>query len=315
MLSAVRAHMGSQVTGLVPLALGHSNLTYVLEGVDRILRMPPDGPGLLPVYDMQRQHDVLAELGRTPGAPPVPEVRELCLRPEVLGRPFLVMDRLAGEAFEKDLPGWVVDADSATRGAVWFQWIDAVADLHLLAPLRALGEPVTPEAAVQRWLDVLQRFDAPELSSIAAGLRRRPPEPSGPSAPVHGDPKIGNCLWHDGRLAALLDWELAYNGDPLADLGYVLSLWFPYFGGPAQPGFDLPGVPDRDTVIERWETRTGRTARDVLWHEAAAHVKIAAILLLGAELHQRGHADDPRLARWGEVAMACTRSAAQLLAA
>lgn len=36
---------------------------------------------------------------------------------------------------------------------------------------------------------------------------------------LHGDFWPGNVLWNDGRLVAVIDWEDAAIGDPLADLG------------------------------------------------------------------------------------------------
>lgn len=35
---------------------------------------------------------------------------------------------------------------------------------------------------------------------------------------LHGDYWPGNILWHEGRLAGIIDWEDAHVGDPLADL-------------------------------------------------------------------------------------------------
>jgi aminoglycoside phosphotransferase (APT) family kinase protein len=40
-----------------------------------------------------------------------------------------------------------------------------------------------------------------------------------PAALLHGDYWPGNTVWRDGRLAAVIDWEDAEVGDPLADLG------------------------------------------------------------------------------------------------
>lgn len=39
-----------------------------------------------------------------------------------------------------------------------------------------------------------------------------------PRVLIHGDYWPGNVLWHGGRLAAVIDWEDAWLGDPLADL-------------------------------------------------------------------------------------------------
>ncbi|MEZ5383595.1 MAG: phosphotransferase family protein [Microthrixaceae bacterium] len=57
-------------------------------------------------------------------------------------------------------------------------------------------------------------------------LRRHPPSP--PSSPtlVHADFRTGNLLVHEGRLSAVLDWELAHVGDPMEDVAYLcLRTW------------------------------------------------------------------------------------------
>ena len=45
---------------------------------------------------------------------------------------------------------------------------------------------------------------------VEQGLNRR--------VVLHGDYWPGNVLWQDGRLVAVIDWEDASLGDPLADL-------------------------------------------------------------------------------------------------
>lgn len=45
-----------------------------------------------------------------------------------------------------------------------------------------------------------------------------PPAQVNESTLLHGDFWPGNLLWKDGRLAAVIDWEDAALGDPLADL-------------------------------------------------------------------------------------------------
>ena len=79
---------GEAITRVVPLSTGHSNETYLLEGLDRILRTEPSGEGLLPPYDMAFQHRVLSAVGAFAGGPPVPRVFELCTDPSVIGSPF-----------------------------------------------------------------------------------------------------------------------------------------------------------------------------------------------------------------------------------
>ena len=51
---------------------------------------------------------------------------------------------------------------------------------------------------------------------------------SGPASIVHGDYRLGNTIFAasaPARLEAVLDWEMATIGDPLADLGYLCMMW------------------------------------------------------------------------------------------
>jgi aminoglycoside phosphotransferase (APT) family kinase protein len=85
----------------------------------------------------------------------------------------------------------------------------------------------------------------PELldDSIDEGRIRDRLEPAwplpqrNPSALLHGDYWPGNILWRDGRLAAVLDWEDAAVGDPLADLGNTRLELLWAFGAAAMERF------------------------------------------------------------------------------
>jgi len=72
---------------------------------------------------------------------------------------------------------------------------------------------------------------------IRAALDAATPEPANRPALLHGDYWPGNILWRDGRLAAVIDWEDAALGDPLADLGNARLeiLW--WFGPDAMEAF------------------------------------------------------------------------------
>lgn len=57
-------------------------------------------------------------------------------------------------------------------------------------------------------------------------LRRNPPSRPQRPAIVHADFRTGNLLVENGRLSAVLDWELAHVGDPMEDLAYLcLRTW------------------------------------------------------------------------------------------
>jgi aminoglycoside phosphotransferase (APT) family kinase protein len=303
---------GERITRVTPLSTGHSNETYWLEGLDRILRMPPSDEGLLPPYDMARQHAVLAAVGSWPGGAPVPRVFELCTDSKVLGDSFFVMERLRGEAFAYHVPEWLAGAGPELRDRMCAQWIAAVAAVHRM-PAERMPTPartVTEEA--EHWRGVANEAEAPRLLvELLDDLAKRPPPSSGPPAPLHGDPKHGNCLWDRGRLLALLDWEMAHVGEPLTDLGYLTSFYEQGEVPLANAGFDLAGWWPRERVVSEWEQATGRSGRDLRRYEALGLCKIAAIIALGYHLFACGRATDKRFAAWGAVIPPFIESAAR----
>lgn len=72
---------------------------------------------------------------------------------------------------------------------------------------------------------------------IRAALDTADPSPANPAALLHGDYWPGNVLWRDGDIAAVIDWEDAAVGDPLADVGNARLeiLW--WFGPDAMNAF------------------------------------------------------------------------------
>ncbi|MEJ5978895.1 phosphotransferase family protein [Novosphingobium sp. PS1R-30] len=293
---------GDRITGVTTLSAGHSNETYLVEGLDEVLRMPPSEEGLLPPYDMVRQHQVLSAVAGSAPQVPLPPMLELCADPEVLGDPFFLMGKVSGEAFEYSVPDWL--ATDPVNGAerVCRQWFDAVMSLHTM-PVAAMpaGRRTVQEEA-QHWLDVARGAESmPVLVAVLEDLAQRPPRSSGPATPVHGDPKHGNCLWDRGRLTALLDWEMAQISEPLLDLGYILMFHDQGEASLANAGFELPGWWSPERMVAEWEKGTGRTAVDVQRYAVLGQAKVAAIISVGAHLFNSGRIADPRFQAFGAV--------------
>ena len=302
LLERLRAHLdgGERITAVRPLSFGHSNRTFLLEGLDRILRMPPAGRGLLPPYDMAHQHRVLAGVGAQPGAPPVPAVYDLCTDPSVAGAPFFVMERRDGESTDWKAPAWMEAGGPALRESLSEQWIDAVCAIHGL-PAEAIGRPVRmPVDEASYWLRVVVESEGPpRLRALLEELVADPAPSSGPPACVHGDVKLANFLWSGGRLSVVLDWEMSCVGDPLTDLGYLVGLWPAYPGEPGQmPYTRLDGWWSRERIIAAWEERTGRSAAGIERHELLGMAKIGGVFAAGIHLYATGESTDERLARW-----------------
>jgi aminoglycoside phosphotransferase (APT) family kinase protein len=113
-------------------------------------------------------------------------------------------------------------------------------------------------------LAAIHQIDA-STAAISFLPDRRLEDPGRPrNSPVllHGDFWPGNTLWKDGRLVAVIDWEDAAIGDPLADVANArLELLWAY-GADAMNDFtdtyakqasdlDLAALPDWDLRADR----------------------------------------------------------------
>jgi aminoglycoside phosphotransferase (APT) family kinase protein len=133
--------------------------------------------------------------------------------------------------------------------------------------------------------------------------------PPATDAPVlcWGDSRIGNMIFGaDLRVAAVLDWEMVTAGDPVQDLAWYLLLDRHNYEGHGVAR--LPGFPERDASIKRWEAATGRTAEHLDWYELLGAARFASILTrVMMLLDQSGVMP-------GASAMAYDQGASQLLA-
>lgn len=145
------------------------------------------------------------------------------------------------------------------------------------------------ERQLRRWSEQWERSRTGELAALDAlrdGLADAVPA-EGPSAIVHGDFRLDNCVLHPTRpgiIVAVLDWEMSTLGDPLADLGALLAYWAEDADGPdlvaarvVPPVTAARGFPKRSEVIERYAERTGFDIARVDWYQAFAYFKLAII--------------------------------------
>jgi aminoglycoside phosphotransferase (APT) family kinase protein len=268
---------------------GHSNLTYVVErdGARVVLRRPPPPPLPPSAHDMVRESVIAAALHRA-GAR-VPGVLAVCPDEGVLGVPFYLMTLADGVPIDTELPP-AIDTP-AERARLGGDVVDALVELHAIDPsaagLESFGRPDGYLARqVRRFLglwDVNRTRDLPLVAEVGAALAETAPE-SGPASVVHGDYRVGNLLAArdaPGRVSAILDWELATIGDPLADLGYLVSTYVDAGPPPAEGIVDLSpvtraaGFPARGELVERYARRSGRSVERLAWYEALAHWKAA----------------------------------------
>jgi aminoglycoside phosphotransferase (APT) family kinase protein len=295
--TALRQYLpgGQGITTIRPLTTGFSNETYLIEGLDLILRLPPAAGAMLEGHDVVGQGRIYQELAAAPGAPPVPPVVSICSDSDVIGVPFFVMERIIGESIDDmNMTPWFIDGGDALRKQVCRDWLSAFAGLSNLEPLSVLGPVVSPEDDARMWRKFAQAADCPALVAMFDRLLATPAPLSGPPALIHGDPKLSNLMWHEHRITAMLDWEMALNGDPLANLGYMLFFFASEYHS-ATRAQKLPGMLTREDVIALWEDVSCRSAEGVVWHEIAQAGKLAAIIAEGANMANTGRSNDPRL--------------------
>jgi aminoglycoside phosphotransferase (APT) family kinase protein len=311
---------------------GKANLTYLLRfrETEFVLRRPPLGPIPPGAHDMRREHRVLSVLHqRFPLAPPS---LLLCEEESIIGAVFIVEERRHGFVIRDDIPAEFAARPELNR-RIGFALVDALADLHRVNTaeigLDGLGRiegylERQLSGWTRRWEASLggageaQSRDA--MAPVLAWLARKlPKERAG--ALLHNDYRLDNCLLDTtdpARIVAVLDWDMCTQGDPLADLGYVLNYW-------VEPGDDLEwraiaamptwreGFPSRGETIERYAARTGSDVVDILWYQVFAAFKLAVIIQQIYIRYVRGQTQDARFAQYWRRVLGLARKAQVLI--
>lgn len=255
-----------------------------------IVRRDPLG-GLLDT-DRGTEFAVLRALADAPI--PTPQARWLDAKGEELGRPSLVMVRIAGSCDYFALNG---SAPLPDRISLARRLCSLMVDVHGvdwrdvgLADVLVDPGPQPSLAALEHWEAVLRRDQLepyPELELGAQWLRGHAPL-SPRTALVHGDFKVGNTLLDDeGQIVALLDWELAHLGDPHEDLGWVTQSL-------RTKEHYIKGSWEREDLLRHYEEVSGHTVdhESVAWWNAMAAYKTAVMQASGLRAFVEGRSPD-----------------------
>lgn len=294
-LERLTAFLDPLVTGGLagPLSIrllsgGRSNLTYTLgDGThDWVLRRPPLGHVLETAHDMHREFRVISGLHDT--AVPVPGAVAYCDDRSVLGAPFYVMDRVDGTVYRTTEDYATLAPGEPERLAHAF--LDSFAQLHLLdyasIGLADFGRPDGYlERQVRRWGKQLESSRSRQIDGfdeLARRLAAAVPT-SQRACIVHGDPRLDNAIVaadDPGSVLAVLDWEMATLGDPLADAGLFYLFWEGWSGLDqpiAAAAADDPRFPKWDDLAGRYADATGLDLTPFPWYAAFAFYKFAVI--------------------------------------
>lgn len=220
-----------------------------------------------------------------------------CLLP---GGDFIVMRRSPGAT-----SGDIFGGRNALSGVIQREWAEAVAELHMLPPLKELGD-LSDSIRTQLWDEPLQEVSRryirgyrdyylenctsrlPCLSALFGWLLANVPEGDiGRPVLVHGDLGLQNMLLDGDRLSAVLDWEMAHIGDPVEDLGYICNA--------------AGGSIDWDGFLRSYGAVTGRSiaSAHLQFYRVWGHVRNATAAIISADRYSSGEVDDFNLAPLG----------------
>ncbi|MET0271945.1 MAG: phosphotransferase family protein [Phenylobacterium sp.] len=319
--AALAAWMAANVEGYAgPLEVqqfkgGQSNPTYQLitPGKKYVLRRKPPGKLLPSAHAVDREYKVITAVGTT--GYPVAKTYGLCLDDGVIGTWFYVMDMVEGRImWDQTLPQY----EPAERHAIFLAKIGTLAELHNIdhvkIGLEDFGRPGNYMGRqVDRWTKQYKASETvhlPEMERLIEWLPRTVPEQERTTI-VHGDYRLDNMIFHptEPRVAAVLDWELATLGEPLADFTYLLMNWI---NGTIStlPDLKAHGIPTLEEAVAHYCELTGRSGLPELnWYFAYNQFRLAGILQGIIGRVRDGTANSPQAAAMSDRVPALAKAA------
>ena len=311
-----RLEGGGSPLAVEQFAGGHANLTYLLRfsELEYVLRRPPLGTKAAKSHDMGREYKVLSVLHQA--FPLAPQAFLYCEDPSVVGAPFFIMERRRGTVVRRTVPeAYGGGEDPAVNRTLSEVLVDTLVDFHAV-DYRAIGlEGIgRPEGFMARqvtgWSDRYDRSRTSEIDCVkdlTGWLADKRPESPSPTL-VHNDWRLDNMMLDPGdpgRVVAVFDWDMCTLGDPLADLGTLLSLWIEAGEGLENMAImpsHVPGFMTRQEAIERYGERSGRDVSRIVYYRVFGMFKMAVIAQQIYYRFKRGETTDSRFEPFGMAA-------------
>ncbi len=265
------------------IAGGRSNVTYrVTDGTTTwVVRRPPLGGVLATAHDVAREARVMYALADTDV--PVPPVLHLCEDSGVIGAPFVVMGYVDGVVLRSAEQMAHYRPDQLRQASTLL--VDTLLALHRVDPdavgLARFGKP---EGFLERnlrrwatqWRDSRTR-DLPVVDRIVDVLAADVP-PAQRVSIVHGDYRLDNVMYARDldQVAAVVDWELSTIGDPLADVGLLLT--YVEVADKVLGTSAAEGLLDAPQTLAAYAAGTDLDLSRIDWYTAFGVFKLAVIL-------------------------------------
>jgi aminoglycoside phosphotransferase (APT) family kinase protein len=266
-------------------------LSFSRGGERFVLRRPPLHPLTNGNDTMCREMRVLAALADTDV--PHPRLIAACASTDVLGASFYLMEEIRGFNVLVSMPQPAA-SDPQMRRSMGLSVADAIARLgrvdYKAVGLDDFGKPEGFLARqVPRWNRMLESYakyedwdghrDIPGVGPIGDWLEDNCPKQFTPGI-LHGDYTLANVLFRDDMpvVAAILDWEMSTIGDPLLDLGWLLTSW-PRPDDPTSRKVEpWEGFPTPEELLAHYRSNSTRDMSAMDWYIVLACYKLGIVL-------------------------------------
>ena len=282
------------------IGLGQSNLTYrVTDAAEHawVVRRPPLGHLLASAHDVLREARIIAALENTDV--PIPRILGTTTDSEFSEVPLVMMEFVEGLVVD------TMDVANALtpqqRRQIALSLPRTLAKIHAVDLAKVGLEDLAShrpyaQRQLKRWAgqwEMSKTRELPELDDLTRRLVAAAPEQREITL-VHGDFHLRNLIIspQSREVVATLDWELSTLGDPLADMGSLLTYWpepGETTGGDFAPS-TLEGFPDRAEMTRLYLEATGRDPAALQYWHVLGLWKLAII----AEGVMRRALDEPQ---------------------
>ena len=210
--------------------VGRSNITFKIfdDKNSYVLRRPPYGNKLESAHNMSREYKIIDELSKNNLKVPKPIF--LYTEKDITEDDFYIMEYVEGKTISDNIEAKLLSSDE--KQTISNSFIETIADIHnfdvVNSKLNDLGKyEGYVERQLNRWTKQFEAQKVREIEDLDFAtemLFQNIPKQQKISI-VHGDYRLDNVRVNNGKVAAVVDWELCTIGDPLADLGTIIASW------------------------------------------------------------------------------------------